>query len=75
VNFAPVDVTPALDKIDAAYLPLVMLRAAGVPLDANWSAQNAILQRCGGRFHDCSEGREARRLNRMLVDAGLIKGL
>jgi hypothetical protein len=75
VNFAPVDVTPALDRIDAAYLPLVMLRAAGVPLDAGWSAQNAILQRCGGRFYGCEEGSEARRLNRLLVDAGLIKGL
>lgn len=75
VNFTPVDVTPALDRIDAAYLPLVMLRAAGVPLDANWSAQNAMLQRCGGRFYGCGEGSEARRLNRLLVDAGLIKGL
>jgi len=75
VNFAPVDVTPALDRIDAAYLPLVMLRAAGVALDANWSEQNAMLQRCGGRFYSCDEGSEARRLNRLLVDMGLIKGL
>jgi Sulfatase len=75
VNFAPVDLTPALGQLDAAYLPLVMLRAAGVPLDANWSAQRDMLQRCGGKFYSCGEGSEARRLNRLLVDEGLIKGL
>jgi hypothetical protein len=75
VNFAPVDVTSALDRLDAPYLPLVTLQAAGVPLDPSFSAQAAILQRCGGTFHGCREGNEARRFNRLLVDTGLIKGL
>jgi hypothetical protein len=75
VNFTPVDVTPALDRLDAPYLPLVTLQAAGVPLDPGFSAQRAILQRCGGLFYGCEKGNEARRLNRLLMDAGLIKGL
>jgi hypothetical protein len=75
VNFAPVDVTSALDSLDASYLPLVALQAAGVPLDASFSAQRAILQRCAGYFYGCQQGREARRFIRLLIDSGLIKGL
>lgn len=75
VNFSPVDMDSALDRIDAAYLPLVVLRAAGIPLDAGFDEQNKILRRCGGNFYSCGGGSEARRLNRLLMDAGLIKGL
>jgi hypothetical protein len=75
VNFAPVDITSALDRLDAPYLPLVALQAAGIPLDASFAEQRAILQRCGGLFYSCEEGGQARRLNRLLIDAGLIKGL
>lgn len=75
VNFTPVDVTPALDGLDAAYLPLVTLQAAGVPLDASFSAQRSILRRCSGYFYSCQQGGEAKRFNRLLIDSGLIKGL
>ncbi len=75
VNFAPVDIASALDRLDAPYLPLVALQAAGIPLDASFAEQRAILQRCGGLFYSCEEGGQARRLNRLLIDAGLIKGL
>ena len=75
VNFAPVDITSALDKLDAPYLPLVVLQAAGIPLDASFSEQRTILHRCEGLFHSCEGGRQASRLNRLLMDAGLIKGL
>ena len=75
VNFAPVDITSALDQLDAPYLPLVALQAAGIPLDASFAEQKTILQRCEGLFYSCEEGRQARRLNRLLIDAGLIKGL
>ena len=75
VNFAPVDTTSALDRLDAPYLPLVALQAAGIPLDANFAEQKTILQRCDGLFYSCEEGTQASRLNRSLIDAGLIKGL
>jgi hypothetical protein len=75
VNFAPVDITSALDWLDAPYLPLVALQAAGIPLDASFAEQKTILQRCDGLFYSCEEGGQARRLNRLLIDAGLIKGL
>jgi phosphoglycerol transferase MdoB-like AlkP superfamily enzyme len=75
VNFDPVDLSSALDPLDAPYLPLVVLEAAGVPLDAGFAEQKKILKRCGGMFYLCADGAEARRFNRLLIDAGLISGL
>jgi hypothetical protein len=74
VNFTPVDLAPALATLDAAYLPLVTLAAAGVPPDASFAEQRRILARCGGVFFRCRDGAEARRFNRLLIDAGLLKG-
>jgi hypothetical protein len=75
VNFKLADLSSALDTLDAAYLPLVMQEAAGVPLDSGFSEQKEILQRCHGQFYHCADGAEARRFNRLLIDAGLVKGL
>jgi len=75
INFTPRDLSSAVDAIDAPYLPLVVLEAAGVPLDASFAEQKRILQRCNGLFYRCHGGAEARRFNRLLIDAGLIKGL
>ncbi len=75
VNFRPQNVSSALDALDAPYLPLVVLEAAGLPLDASFAEQKRILQRCGGLFYRCASGAEARRFNRLLMDAGLITGM
>jgi hypothetical protein len=75
INYRPADLSSALDTLDAPYLPLVVLEAAGLPLDASFAEQKRILQRCRGLFYRCSGGAEARRFNRLLIDAGLIKGL
>ena len=64
-----------VERLDAPYLPLVVLEAAGVPLDPSFAEQKHILQRCSGLFYRCHGGAEARRFNRLLIDAGLIKGL
>jgi hypothetical protein len=61
--------------LDAPHLPVVVLEAAGVPLDAAFAEQKRILHRCRGLFYFCSNGAEARRFNRLLIDAGLIEGL
>jgi hypothetical protein len=75
INFRPADLSSALDVLDAPYLPLVVLEAAGVPLEASFAEQKRILQRCNGLFYRCAGGAEARRFNRLLIDAGLIKRL
>jgi len=74
VHFQPVDFSSALDALDAPYLPLVVLQAAGVPLDPTFVEQKTILGRCRGLFYLCAGGAEARRFNRLLIDAGLIQG-
>ena len=75
VNFTPVDVGSALDRLEAPYLPLVIQEAAGLPLEPSFAEQKKILQRCRGDFYLCAGGSEARRFNRLLIDAGLIKGM
>ena len=75
VNFAPVKSPAVMDTIDAAYLPLVIQEAAGIPLDPSFAEQRAIMLRCQGVFYACRGGAEARRLNRLLIDAGMIHGL
>ena len=76
VNFEPVQSPAAMmDTIDAPYLPLVIQEAAGIPLDPSFAEQKAIMLRCHGIFYGCKGGAEARRFNRLLIDAGLIQGL
>jgi hypothetical protein len=75
VNFRPVDVSSARERIEAPYLPLVVQEAAGLPLDPTFAEQKKVFERCNGLFYRCNGGAEARRFNRLLIDAGLIKGL
>jgi sulfatase-like protein len=75
VNFKPVNLSSALDTIEGPYLPLIVQEAAGLPLDPSFAEQKRILERCKGLFYACAGGAEARRFNRLLIDAGLIKGL
>ena len=58
-----------------AYLPLVIQEAAGIPLDPSFEEQKNIMLRCKGLFYACKDGAEARRFNRLLIEAGFIKGL
>ena len=75
INFKPADTSSAADILDGPYLPLVILEAAGLPLDPSFVEQKNILKRCKGIFYSCNGGAEARRFNRLLIDAGLIKQL
>jgi hypothetical protein len=75
INFEPVKSEAVMDTIDAAYLPLVIQEAAGLPLDPSFEEQKNIMLRCSGLFYACRDGAEARRFNRLLIDAGLIKNL
>lgn len=75
INFTPPDLSSALETLDAAYLPIVIQDAAGVPLDPSFAEQKKIMLRCKGLFYACKGGAEARRFNRMLIDAGLVRGL
>jgi hypothetical protein len=75
INFEPVKSPAVMETIDAAYLPLVIQEAAGIPLDPSFQEQKNIMLRCKGLFYACKDGAEARRFNRLLIEAGMIKGL
>jgi hypothetical protein len=75
VNFQPADMSSAIDTVEASYLPLIVLEAAGLPLDPSFAEQKRVFKRCNGAFYLCQGGAEARRFNRLLINAGLIKGL
>jgi Sulfatase len=75
INFQPKDVSAALERLEAPYLPVVVQEAAGLQLDPTFAEQKKILARCQGLFFSCAGGAEARRFNRLLIDAGLIKGM
>jgi hypothetical protein len=75
VNYRPANLTSALDRLEAVYLPIVIQEAAGLPLDPTFAEQKRIMLRCNGLFFECGHGAEARRFNRLLIDAGLIKGM
>jgi phosphoglycerol transferase MdoB-like AlkP superfamily enzyme len=75
VNYKPAKMTSALESLESPYLPLIVLEAAGLPLDPSFEEQKRIFRRCLGLFYTCAGGAEARRFNRLLIDAGLIKGL
>jgi len=75
INFRPADLSSALETLDAAYIPIVIQEAAGIPLDPSFEEQKKIMLRCKGMFYACKDGAEARRFNRLLIDAGLVRGL
>jgi hypothetical protein len=75
INFRPPDLSSALETLDAAYLPIVIQEAAGIPLDPSFAEQKRIMLRCKGAFYACKGGAEVRRFNRLLIDAGLVRGL
>jgi hypothetical protein len=75
INYSPANLSSALETLDAAYIPLVLQEAAGLPLDPSFAEQKNIMLRCKGTFYACKKGAEARRFNRLLIDAGMIKGL
>jgi phosphoglycerol transferase MdoB-like AlkP superfamily enzyme len=75
INFQPVKSSAVMDTVDAPYLPLVIQEAAGIPLDPSFEEQKSIMLRCKGLFYACKDGAEARRFNRLLIEAGFVKNL
>ncbi len=75
INYTPKDLSSALGRLDAAYLPIAIQETAGLPLDATFAEQKKVMLRCSGLFYACQSGAEARRFNRLLIEAGLIKNL
>ena len=73
INFKPVKSPAVMDDRRCG------LSAAGDPGSGRHPArsvfeeQKKIMLRCNGLFYACKDGAEARRFNRLLIDAGFIK--
>ena len=46
---------PSYPMLDIAYLPTMVLEAAGLPADPYFAAATALRERCQGRFDDCPD--------------------
>lgn len=46
---------PSYPALDIAFLPTMVLQAAGLPADPYFSAAIALRERCQGRFDDCPD--------------------
>lgn len=46
---------PSYPVLDIAFLPTMVLQAAGLPADPYFSAATALRERCQGRFDDCPD--------------------
>ena len=46
---------PSYPALDIAFLPTMVLQAAGLPADPYFSAATALRDRCQGRFDDCPD--------------------
>ncbi|MBA2080006.1 sulfatase-like hydrolase/transferase [Rhodanobacter sp. PCA2] len=46
---------PTYPSLDIAFLPTMVLQAAGLPPDPYFSAATALRERCQGRFDDCPD--------------------
>jgi len=66
VNFKPADMSSALPRLDATYLPMVVMEAAAC-LDASCVNRKRIMDRCFGSSNQCAAGRGAP-LQRLLMN-------
>ena len=62
-------------EVHVALLAVLKSGGAFVPLDPTFAEQKKILHRCRGVFYLCAGGAEVRRFNRLLIEAGSIRGL
>ena len=46
---------PSYPALDIAYLPTMVIQAAGLPADAYFAAETRLRERCNGRFDDCPD--------------------
>ncbi len=75
INFKPRNMNAALATLDAPYLPLVVQQLAGLPLDASFTEQKKSSSAATAFITAVAMARSRGGFNRLLINAGLIKGL
>jgi phosphoglycerol transferase MdoB-like AlkP superfamily enzyme len=72
VNFKP-RALPVMDPIDVAYLPALIIYAAGLPLPDSDTERLRLMKLCNGRYYDCPDRDEILGFHQRLIEAGLLK--
>lgn len=63
---------PQAAVVDVAYLGLIVLNAARLPLSDSFRERKRLLQLCQGRYYTCSPRGEILRFHRRLIESGLM---
>jgi len=63
---------PELDNLDVAYLGLMIMKAAGVPLTDVYRGREHLMHLCNGRYYDCPLRNEILDFHRRLIDSGMV---
>ena len=71
VNFTPRPL-PLIDPIDVAYLPALIIYAAGLPLPDSDVERLRLMKLCNGRYYDCPARDEILGFHQRLIAAGLL---
>ena len=72
VNFTPRPL-PVMDPIDVAYLPALIIYAAGLPLPDSDAERLRLMKQCNGRYYDCPDREDILDFHRRLIAAGLLQ--
>jgi hypothetical protein len=71
INYTPPELL-GLDHLDVAYLGLMVLKAAGIPLSDVYTERECLMHLCEVRYYDCQFRDEILDFHRRLIDSGLI---
>ena len=72
VNLAPPPL-PQTEALDAAYLGVVLMEQAGLPLPESWRARARLMRDCDGRYAQCPDRAAVLAFHRKLADSGLVR--
>ncbi len=71
VNFMPRSL-PVMDPIDVAYLPALIIYAAGLRLPDSDTERLRLMKLCNGRYYDCPNRDEILGFHQRLIEAGML---
>jgi hypothetical protein len=75
IRFVPAQPMPKPDVIGAAFLGLITLQLAGLPLNPAAQYQSTIFEHCNGLLVECENGDASRRFNGWLTKNRFVDGL
>lgn len=71
ISYAPLEL-PEFDDLDVAYLELMIMKAAGIPLTDVYRERERLMHLCKGSYYDCPFRDEILDFHRRLIDSGLL---